>query len=188
MSTDTTGQQERTAYVIVGGGLAAAKAIEGIRESDTTGAIVLVTEEDRLPYERPPLSKSVLKGEEEMETAFTHDRDWYTEQGVELRLASPATSLDAEQHALTLAGGDVLPYERLLIATGSSARALDALAEAELHAMTAVEVREPAADLLPHDAEERSGLRLDDGHDAAGIAGGGGDLEADPPGADDDDA
>ncbi len=98
MSTDTGGQQGRTAYVIVGGGLAAAKAIEGIRESDTDGVIVLVAEEDRLPYERPPLSKAVLKGEDEMETAFTHDRDWYFEQGVELRLGNPATSLDAEQH------------------------------------------------------------------------------------------
>ena len=125
MTTDTTGQQGHTAYVIVGGGLAAAKAIEGIRESDTDGAIVLVTEEDRLPYERPPLSKAVLKGEDQMETAFTHDRDWYAEQGVELRLGRPATSLDAEQHVLTLADGDALSYERLLIATGSSARALD---------------------------------------------------------------
>ena len=97
MSTDTGGQQGRTAYVIVGGGLAAAKAIEGIRESDSDGMIVLVAEENRLPYERPPLSKAVLKGEDEMETAFTHDRDWYFEQGVELRLGNPATSLDAEQ-------------------------------------------------------------------------------------------
>ena len=125
MSTDTGGEQGRTAYVIVGGGLAAAKAIEGIRESDSDGMIVLVTEEDRLPYERPPLSKAVLKGEDEMETAFTHDRDWYFEQGVELRLANPATALDAEQHTLTLADGETLSYEKLLIATGSTPRALD---------------------------------------------------------------
>lgn len=125
MSTDTGGQQGRTAYVIVGGGLAAAKAIEGIRESDSDGMIVLVAEENRLPYERPPLSKAVLKGEDEMETAFTHDRDWYFEQGVELRLGNPATSLDAEQRVLTLADGETLSYDKLLIATGSSARALD---------------------------------------------------------------
>ena len=125
MSTDTGGQQGRTAYVIVGGGLAAAKAIEGIRESDSDGMIVLVAEENRLPYERPPLSKAVLKGEDEMETAFTHDRDWYSEQGVDLRLGNPATSLDAEQHVLTLADGETLSYDKLLIATGSSARALD---------------------------------------------------------------
>ncbi|MGO4601070.1 NAD(P)/FAD-dependent oxidoreductase [Terrabacter sp. 2YAF2] len=125
MSTDTGGQQGRTAYVIVGGGLAAAKAVEGIRESDSDGMIVLVAEENRLPYERPPLSKAVLKGEDEMETAFTHDRDWYFEQGVELRLGNPATSLDAEQHTLTLADGETLSYDKLLIATGSTPRALD---------------------------------------------------------------
>jgi len=125
MTTDSTGSQGRTAYVIVGGGLAAAKAVEGIRESDTSGSIVLVTQEDRLPYERPPLSKSVLKGDDDVETAFTHDKDWYTEQGVELRLGSPATSLDVEQHTVTLADGDELSYEHLLLATGSTPRALD---------------------------------------------------------------
>jgi 3-phenylpropionate/trans-cinnamate dioxygenase ferredoxin reductase subunit len=125
MSTDTGGQQGRTAYVIVGGGLTAARAVEGIREHDVKGSIVVVTEEDRLPYERPPLSKAVLKGEDEMETAFTHDRDWYSDQNVDLRLGTPATSLDAEQHALTLADGTSLSYDKLLIATGSSARALD---------------------------------------------------------------
>lgn len=125
MDTDTTAGSQRTAYVIVGGGLAAAKAIEGIRESDTTGSIVLVTEEDRLPYERPPLSKGALKGDDELESAYTHDRDWYAEHDVELRLGTPATSLDAEGHALTLSDGTDLSYERLLLATGSSARALD---------------------------------------------------------------
>jgi 3-phenylpropionate/trans-cinnamate dioxygenase ferredoxin reductase subunit len=124
MATETTGQQERTAYVIAGGGLAAAKAIEGIRESDTSGAVVLVAEEDRLPYERPPLSKGVLKGDDEPESAFTHDRDWYAAQGVDVRLGTQATSLDAQNHRLTLSDGAVLDYERLLIATGSTPRAL----------------------------------------------------------------
>src|SRR3954470_17547970 len=104
MSTDTAAGQQRTAYVIVGGGLAAAKAIEGIRESDTSGSILLVAEEDRLPSERPPLSKAVLKGEDEPETAFTHDKDWYAEQHVELRLGTPATALDAEQHPPSTGG------------------------------------------------------------------------------------
>lgn len=124
MSTDTSGQQQRTAYVLVGGGLAVAKAVEGIRESDREGAIVVVAEEDRLPYERPPLSKSVLKGEDPIDTVFTHDRDWYSEQGVDLRLGSPATSLDAAKHELTVGDGDVIAYERLLLATGSSPRTL----------------------------------------------------------------
>ena len=123
--TDAQAPGERTAYVIVGGGLAAAKAVEGIRESDSTGSILLVAQEDRLPYERPPLSKGVLKGDDEPDSAFTHDRDWYDEQHVDLRLGTAATALDAEKHALTLAGGDVVAYEKLLIATGSTPRALD---------------------------------------------------------------
>ncbi|NUO92159.1 MAG: FAD-dependent oxidoreductase [Dermatophilaceae bacterium] len=125
MTTDTSGEQERTAYVLVGGGLAAAKAIEGIRESDTKGSIALVAEEDRLPYERPPLSKGVLKGDDEPDSAFTHDKDWYDENGVELHLGTAATSLDAANHTLSLAGGETLGYEKLLLATGSSPRALD---------------------------------------------------------------
>jgi 3-phenylpropionate/trans-cinnamate dioxygenase ferredoxin reductase component len=125
MTTDMSGKQERTAYVLVGGGLAAAKAVEGIRESDTQGSIVLVAEEDRLPYERPPLSKGVLKGDDEPDSAFTHDKDWYDENGVELRLGSAATGLDPVGRTLTLDGGDTLSWERLLLATGSSPRALD---------------------------------------------------------------
>src|SRR6476620_2214186 len=125
MSNDTSAAPQRTAYVIVGGGLAAAKAVEGIRESDSTGSILLVAQEDRLPYERPPLSKGVLKGDDEPDSAFTHDRDWYDEQHVELRLGTTAEALDAEKHELTLAGGgDVVAYEKLLIATGSTPRAL----------------------------------------------------------------
>ena len=65
--TGSTSASERAAYVIVGGGLAAAKAVEGIRESDATGSIVVVTEENHLPYERPPLSKAVLKGDDPIE-------------------------------------------------------------------------------------------------------------------------
>ncbi|MFM6848368.1 MAG: NAD(P)/FAD-dependent oxidoreductase, partial [Terrabacter sp.] len=125
MTTDTSGEQERTAYVLVGGGLAAAKAIEGIRESDTQGSIALIAEEDRLPYERPPLSKGVLKGDDEPDSAFTHDKDWYDENGVDLHLGTTATSLDAANHTLGLADGQTLGYEKLLIATGSSACALD---------------------------------------------------------------
>jgi 3-phenylpropionate/trans-cinnamate dioxygenase ferredoxin reductase subunit len=126
MSSAADSGTGRTAYVIVGGGLAAARAVEGIREHDERGSVVVVTEEERLPYERPPLSKGVLKGDDEVDSVFTHDEGWYADHSVELRLGDPVTSLDAEAHVLTLRGGDTLSYERLLLATGSSARALDA--------------------------------------------------------------
>jgi 3-phenylpropionate/trans-cinnamate dioxygenase ferredoxin reductase subunit len=125
MSDPTTQHADRATYVIVGGGLAAARAVEGIRESDREGSIVLVTEEPRLPYERPPLSKSVLKGDEEPASAFTHDEGWYAEQGVELRLGTAATSLDPAARTVTLEDGSVVGYDKILLATGSSPRALD---------------------------------------------------------------
>ncbi|TQM64025.1 NAD(P)/FAD-dependent oxidoreductase [Humibacillus xanthopallidus] len=126
MSSAANSATDRSAYVIVGGGLTAARAVEGIREHDAKGSIVVVTEEDRLPYERPPLSKGVLKGDDEVDSVFTHPEAWYADQDVELRLGDPATSLDADEHVVTLRSGESLSYEKLLLATGSSARALDA--------------------------------------------------------------
>jgi 3-phenylpropionate/trans-cinnamate dioxygenase ferredoxin reductase subunit len=125
MSTDATSKGNQAAYIIVGGGLAAARAAEGIRESDTDGSIVLVTEEDRLPYERPPLSKGALKGDEPYDDAYTHDEQWYADNAVELRLGSRATALDAGAREVTLDDGTVLGYDKLLLATGSSPRKLD---------------------------------------------------------------
>jgi 3-phenylpropionate/trans-cinnamate dioxygenase ferredoxin reductase subunit len=125
MTTEATSAGDRTAYVIVGGGLAAARAAEGIRESDHTGPIVLVTKENRLPYERPPLSKGALKGDDPYDSAFTHDEQWYADNDVRLVLGNEATSVDPAAHRLTLADGEVVEYERLLLATGSTARRLD---------------------------------------------------------------
>ncbi|HET8987609.1 MAG TPA: FAD-dependent oxidoreductase [Humibacillus sp.] len=126
MSSAASSETGRTAYVIIGGGLTAARAVEGIREHDETGSIVVVTEEERRPYERPPLSKGVLKGDDDVETVFTHSETWYADHDVELRLGDPATSLDAAAHVVTLWSGESLSYDKLLLATGSSARALQA--------------------------------------------------------------
>ncbi|WP_404392219.1 NAD(P)/FAD-dependent oxidoreductase [Humibacillus xanthopallidus] len=126
MSSAASNGTDRTAYVIIGGGLTAAKAVEGIREHDEKGSVVVVTEEEQVPYERPPLSKGVLKGDDDVDTVYTHPQSWYADHDVELRLGDPATSLDAEAHVVTLRSGESLSYDKLLLATGSSARALDA--------------------------------------------------------------
>ena len=89
MSSAASSETGRTAYVIIGGGLAAAKAVEGIREHDEKGSVVVVTEEERVPYERPPLSKGVLKGDDDVESVFTHPKSWYADHDVELRLGDP---------------------------------------------------------------------------------------------------
>ena len=109
--------------VVVGGGLAAAKAVEGLREQGYTGSITLVGAEEHLPYERPPFSKGVLLGNEEPDSATVHDRDWYAEHDVELLLGTRASAVDLSGRTVT-AGDRTLPYDALLVATGSRPRHL----------------------------------------------------------------
>ncbi|WP_153394973.1 NAD(P)/FAD-dependent oxidoreductase [Ornithinicoccus halotolerans] len=109
--------------VIVGGGLAAAKAAEGLRAHGFQGHVLLVAAEHHLPYERPPLSKGLLLGTDELETAFPHSRKWYGEHEIDLRLGTVATEMDLDTHTVTTAT-DRITYDRLLIATGSEPRRL----------------------------------------------------------------
>ncbi|GAA1729764.1 FAD-dependent oxidoreductase [Isoptericola hypogeus] len=111
--------------VIVGGGLAAAKAAEAVRERDADVGLVVVTTEPCAPYERPPLSKDYLRGQAERDTLFPLSEDWYADQGVELRTSDTVVGLDLDARRATLAGGAQLPFSRLLLATGSSPRMLD---------------------------------------------------------------
>jgi 3-phenylpropionate/trans-cinnamate dioxygenase ferredoxin reductase subunit len=108
---------------IVGGGLAAATCCETLRSSGFGGRLVLVGAEPHLPYERPPLSKGYLMGNEPLEKAFVHDRRWYDEHAVELVLGTPATSLDLDGHRV-VTGQQSVGYDRLLLATGSTPRRL----------------------------------------------------------------
>lgn len=118
--------------VIVGGGLAAANAIEALRERGYAGRLTLVGREPHLPYERPDLSKSVLKGEKEFEVA--HDGAWYAERGIELHLGQDVTVIDRDAGEVELASGPRLPFDRLLLATGAVPR-VPGLPGAE-HALT----------------------------------------------------
>ncbi|MFW6205068.1 MAG: NAD(P)/FAD-dependent oxidoreductase [Actinomycetota bacterium] len=112
-------------FVIVGGGLAGAKAAETLREEGFDGRVVLLADEVEVPYERPPLSKGYLLGVEERESAQVHPESWYAEHDVELRLGTPATGLDPSAHEVELGGGERLRYDKLLLATGSEPRRLD---------------------------------------------------------------
>ncbi len=110
-------------FVIVGGGLAAGKAAQTLREEGYDGDLVVVTGEAHRPYERPPLSKDYLRGEADRSAVFTIDEDWYA-QNADLRTGEPATGLDPSARKLTLADGSTVDYEKLLLATGSSPRPL----------------------------------------------------------------
>lgn len=115
--------------VIVGAGLAGATAATELREQGHTGPIVLLGSEEHPPYERPPLSKSYLLGEDPFEKALVHPREWYDEHDVDLRLGVTATGLDTDAHVVTTSAGDVT-YERLLLATGAEPRVLDVAEDA----------------------------------------------------------
>ena len=112
-------------FVIVGASLAGAKAAETLRAEGFAGRILLVGEEIHRPYERPPLSKGYLLGKEPREKAFVHDEDWYAAHEVELLLGRRATALDVRARIVTLDGVVPLPYDKLLLATGSRVRVLN---------------------------------------------------------------
>jgi 3-phenylpropionate/trans-cinnamate dioxygenase ferredoxin reductase subunit len=111
-------------FVIIGASLAGGKAAETLREEGFTGRVVLVGEETEPPYERPPLSKGYLAGNDPREQAFLHEEQWWTEHDIELRLGTRATMLDAAAHTVTLNGVEELRYDKLLLATGSRVRTL----------------------------------------------------------------
>jgi len=115
----------RQTFVIVGASLAGAKAAETLRLEGFDGRIVLIGEEAERPYERPPLSKGYLRGEEAPESIFVHDESFYDERDVELRLSTRVTVLDPNGAQIGTEAGDRIAYDRLLLATGAAPRRLD---------------------------------------------------------------
>lgn len=102
--------------MIVGGGLAAARTAEQLRRSEYGGAITIVSDENHLPYDRPPLSKEVLRAESDDITL--KPAEFYAENDITLMLGQAATSVDTVAKTLTLADGSVVHYDELVIATG----------------------------------------------------------------------
>ncbi|MGZ4574814.1 MAG: NAD(P)/FAD-dependent oxidoreductase [Mycobacteriaceae bacterium] len=111
-------------FVIVGAGLAGAKAAEALREQGFDGRLVLLGDEPDAPYERPPLSKDYLQGKVARDSLFVHTPDWYTRNDVELRLSTTATGIAPDSKHITLADGELIEYEKLLLTTGSTPRHL----------------------------------------------------------------
>jgi 3-phenylpropionate/trans-cinnamate dioxygenase ferredoxin reductase subunit len=110
--------------VIIGGGLAGAKAAEALRAKGFGGQVTLIGEEEHLPYERPPLSKEYLTGKAGLDKAFVHDAAWYADNNVDLRLGVAASDIDRPGHRVHLADGSQAGYDKLLLATGASPRRL----------------------------------------------------------------
>jgi NTE family protein len=109
--------------VIVGGGLAAARAIKAYREAEGPGRVALLSQEPTLPYHRPPLSKAFLRGERDTD-ALVEDEAFYADQDVELLLDTTVTDVDPRERTVST-GADRYRYGKLLIASGSRPRRLE---------------------------------------------------------------
>lgn len=111
---------ESTKYLLIGGGIASVSAAKTIRERDKTGRLMIVSADRHMPYDRPPLSKNFLS-----DNSMTHDDvsskydHWYTDNSIEVKLASPIKGVDRRNHFAVLEDGSQITYEKLLIATGS---------------------------------------------------------------------
>src|SRR3954471_19641281 len=109
--------------VIVGASLAGAKAAEGARLAGFDGRIVLIGDEPTAPYERPPLSKAVLRGEADPSTALVHRDGFYDEHAIEL-VVDRVAALDTVGGRVELAGGESIGFDRAVLATGAEPRRL----------------------------------------------------------------
>ncbi len=111
-------------YIIAGGGRAGIAAIEGIRELDTSGSILLVGAEAHLPYDRPPLTKDLWSGKKKVDDIFVHDAYWLNQQGVQFASGERVAEIRPDKRSIVTDGGLRESFGKLLIATGGIPRKL----------------------------------------------------------------
>ena len=140
-------------YAVVGGGTAAAYAVEAIRAEDPSGSIVMLSREPLPPYDRTKVSKNFMQGDDAVETLPLREKDFYARIGVDFRAEARVQGLDLNKKTITLEDGTALTYDRVLLATGGEPRKLD-VPGAELDGV--ITVRE-AADAVA--ARQRAGER-----------------------------
>ena len=126
--------------VVVGGGLAGGTVVGELRSTGYDGPLTLLCGEPHPPYERPPLTKSFLRGESPAEDTWLHAADWYAAHDVDLRTGTWVRSIERRAHRVLTDRGEV-PYDRLVLATGSRARRLplDPTAELAVHHVRTLE-------------------------------------------------
>ncbi|MEU2620002.1 FAD-dependent oxidoreductase [Streptomyces sp. NPDC007157] len=113
-------------FVIVGGGLAGAKAAETLRAEGFTGRVILICDERDHPYERPPLSKGYLLGKEERDSVFVYEPAWYARNDIELHLGQTVDRIDRAARTVRFGDdGTLVRYDKLLLVTGAEPRRLD---------------------------------------------------------------
>ena len=115
---------KRPPIVIVGASLAGGTAAVTLREQGFDGDLVLIGAERQLPYNRPPLSKGYLRGQDRFDDQLVKPASYYAEQRIQLKLGARATAIDTKQKVVELEGGEHVVYDRLLVTTGGRNRTL----------------------------------------------------------------
>ena len=112
--------------VVVGANLAGGRAVEVLRKQGFDGTITMIGEEPDRPYERPPLSKESLRGEQPLEKAFLRPEGWYADNQIELLLGTRAERLDLASKEVEISDGRRIPFDKVLLVTGGRPRMLTA--------------------------------------------------------------
>lgn len=122
--------KDERVFAILGGGAAGYMAAQTLREDGFTGRVVMITRENRLPYDRPNLSKDYLQGHAEPAWMPLRSEDFFTENGIEIVREKEAINIDTAARSITFKDGEKLAYDSLLIATGGTPRKLPFQADA----------------------------------------------------------
>ena len=113
------------AFVIVGGGHAAGQAAASLRQEGYEGELVILADEPHIPYQRPPLSKQYLAGEQGIDRVYLRAEKFYADKDVDVRMAVRAAGIDRDARTVVLEDGRNVAYDKLLLATGARPRILD---------------------------------------------------------------
>ena len=113
-------------FLLIGGGIASGNCARHLREQGADGDILLVGREPDPPYNRPPLSKQYVRGEESRQDILFRPERWYEENDVQVRTMTSVMKLDAERRVATLSHKDEVSFQKALVATGSNVRILHA--------------------------------------------------------------
>lgn len=158
--------------IVIGAGQAGASCVAKLRAEGFAGQITLIGDEPVPPYQRPPLSKAYLLGDMALERLFLRPEAWYGEHDIALRLGAPVDAIDAGAKTVSV-GGDVLPYDALVLATGSTPRRLPASIGGDLSGVHVVRTLADVDAMAPSVTADRRALIVGGGYiglEAAAVA------------------